>query len=77
MLLKFVHKNCNKFKLNSHKYNTKRSDKICLAKPKFHTTVAFNHSSNFGPRLYNKFIATFPNMKYYSVTYFKNAIKNG
>ena len=61
ILLKFVHKNRNKFKLYSHKYNIKRSDNICLAEPKFHITVAFNHSSNFGSRLYNK--SNVPNMK--------------
>ena len=74
ILLKFVHKNRKILKLFSLKYNAKRSsDNICLAEPEFYTTVAFNLSSNFCPRLCSRFMGKFPNMKYYSVFYFKNA----
>ena len=78
MNIQWCTNNTQRKKMYTLKYNTKGSDNICLAELKFHIIVDFNYySSNFGPRFY-KFIAKFPNMKYryYSVPYFKNAIKN-
>ena len=62
VLIKFIHKNRNNFELYSHSYETKGMNSLRLFEPKCNTVTVFNHSSNLGPRIYNKFIFKYPNL---------------
>ena len=74
MLLKFMHKNLNSVKQYSHNYSTKGLDTFRLFEPSI-TTTAFNHSSIFVPRLYNKFITKYPDTINVSNAHLKNVCK--
>ena len=75
VLLKFMHKNLNSFKQYSHIYSTKGLDTFRLFEPECITTTAFNHSSIFGPRLYNKFITKYPDTINVSNAHLKKVCK--
>ena len=70
-----MHKNLNSFKQYSHNYGTKGLDTFRLFEPKYITTTTFNHSSIFGPRLYNKFITKYPDTINVSNAHVKNVCK--
>lgn len=61
-LLKFYHKNRNKFVLQTHNYDTRRNINSTLVEPKCLTSAGLKHSINFGPRLYNALTKLHPEL---------------
>ena len=74
-LLKFYHKNRNKFTAYPHNYSTRRNNTLTLVEPKCFTSAGLLHGTSLGPRLYNSKIKLQPKLATYSNTIFKHKIK--
>lgn len=75
-LIKYFHKifyNLQKFK---HTYDTKNMNTLHLYEPKCKTNIAFKHSSNYGPRIYNKLTRNHPEIINANNREFKKISKN-
>lgn len=74
-LMKFYHKNRTKFVAQPHAHNTRRNEILKLVEPKYFTSAALLHSTNYGPRLYNSIIKFHPELTTLSNEIFRSRIK--
>ena len=74
ILLSYLKKNRNKFKIVPHYYSTRKNEVYFLQETKCHTTAGMKHSINFGPRLYNSLIKSNPELHELSKTKFKKKL---